>query len=218
MTPEKRQRELAAWHAEWGLAGYYSTWRTDTFTCDCGWTGVGRALAVEPFRDLFEIHCPRCDSRFATISYPDQVETAEAAAQGNVEAIHELPKFSAYEQTQMELALSRQQIPALPDFEGDELTFTFAIEGGQSLNPDSLLLLHDGVEIYRERSSFEWWGSIPELCTLLLERFPGRIAWIDPTGDARALLGDDMSASGKIRTVLAENHISPPTGEWVARD
>ena len=72
--------------------------------CDCGWTGVGRDLAVEPFRDLFEIHCPRCDRKFATISYPDQVETAEAAAQGNVEAIDELPKFNAYEQTQLELA------------------------------------------------------------------------------------------------------------------
>ena len=197
---------------------YYSTWRTDAFTCDCGWTGLGHALAVEPFTELFEIHCPRCDSKFATISYPGQAETAVAAAQGDAEAIDELPKFSVYEQIQRELAQSREKIPALPNFEGDELTFTFAIEGGESLSPAFLLIRHLGAEIYRERSGYEWWDCIPKLCLLLMDRYPGRIAWIDPTRDARALLGDDLSASGKIRAFLAEHRISPPTGDWAMRE
>jgi hypothetical protein len=58
----------------------------------------------------------------------------------------------------------------------------------------------------------------PELCLLLIARYPGRIAWIDPTHDARALLGDDLSASGKIRAFLAEHRISPPTGDWAMRE
>jgi len=196
---------------------YYSSWRTDTFECECGWSGTGIQLATEMFRDLFEIHCRECDHKFGLICYPGQAETAEAAARGVTEAIEALPQFDAYKQTQRELAESREQIKALPDFEGDELTFTFAVEGGVSLSPDYLLICHDGEEIYRERSGFEWWSCLTELCECLMQRYPGRIAWIDPTDDANELLGDDIRADAKIRDFLAENRISPPSGRYSAR-
>ena len=77
-----------------------------------------------------------------------------------------------------------------------------------------MLICHNGKEIYRERSGFEWWDSILELSTLLMARYPARITWIDPTADASELLGDDIRAAGKIKKFLAENRINPPSGRW----
>ena len=197
---------------------YYSTWRTDRFECDCGWSGPGSALALELFEALMEVHCPRCDAKFGLMPFPNREQTQSAADEGNVEAASELQRFSAYDEVQRELAESRQRISELPDLTGDVLTFTFGVEGGEALNPAYLTIKHEGVEIYRERSGFEWWSSLLELSTLLMERYPGRISWIDPTNDADQLLGDDLSASKTIRAFLADHGVSPPTGDWAMRE
>lgn len=73
---------------------YFSNWKSETFICsECSWTGQGEELSLETFDELFETHCPKCDSKFHVIGYPTLDEVKEAAAQGNPEAQMELRKF-----------------------------------------------------------------------------------------------------------------------------
>ena len=72
------------------LPKYFSTWRQETFRCACGWSGTADAMAMEPFAELAEYSCPKCDVHLILVSYPTGDEVKTAAAAGNEEAQHML--------------------------------------------------------------------------------------------------------------------------------
>jgi predicted RNA-binding Zn-ribbon protein involved in translation (DUF1610 family) len=74
--------------------GYFDEeWREAPFTCrNCGWTGPSSEMANEPFRDLMDFSCPRCDTMLLIVNWPTLEDTRAAAAAGNAEAQRELAR------------------------------------------------------------------------------------------------------------------------------
>jgi len=209
---------MAEWDGKQIGTPYFSDWQTRIWEHSCGWTGTGDDTDSEYFDALFEVRCPKCGGKLTTITYPYKSSIIEAAEQGNAEAIKMLPQVAAQDDTEAKLAYCRAGITELPDLNGSHLTFTFAAnESSDWMNPAFLLLFHEGKELYREPSGYEWWTSIPEVCTLILKRYgTENVNWMDPAELGEALLGDDFSARNTIRKFLTENSIMPPTGQWSA--
>ncbi len=72
------------------IVSYYSPWRTNTWTCACGWKGTGDEADSEPFDQLLQVDCPQCFHRLCLVNYPIEAELTTAAAAGNEEAQEEL--------------------------------------------------------------------------------------------------------------------------------
>jgi hypothetical protein len=195
---------------------YFSDWRTDMWDCPgCGWSGPGSGLAKEYFDELFEVHCPRCDHKFGVITHPTTEQTQRAAAAGNAEAIAHLKALTVVGQRQRDVQQAREALGYLPDLDGTDLTFTFAPEGGDDgMSPTWLVLYCGDREVYREPSGYEGWQAIIDIGMVLVDRYAGRIAWIDPAAAGDCLGGDDISYDRHIRAFLAVHHVAPPTGAW----
>lgn len=190
-----------------GHPTYFSNWKTTTYTCnECTWSGIGAELSIEPFSELFETHCPNCDSKFHLISYPTAGEMRKAAAEGNKEASAELAAFEIRETRLAERQKSRDgrnQLPKIPDA---TLNFIFSTQGGSDwMNPEWLVLTCNGTEIHRERSGFEHWEPLIEISEILIDRYPGRIGWIDVSSAIDALAGDDFKAEPTVADYLQKN-------------
>ena len=72
----------------------------------------------------------------------------------------------------------------------------------------------------RERFSLEVFaelGEVIDIGTAPLERYRHQIAWFDPGQTGLALLGNNPSASGPIRSFLDSARIAPPSGPWATR-
>jgi hypothetical protein len=61
------------------MTQYYDDWQGRRYECSrCGWIGTGQKLARgESFDALFELNCPVCDKRVATVSYPTIEQSRE---------------------------------------------------------------------------------------------------------------------------------------------
>lgn len=195
---------------------YYSDWRTRTWTCPkCGWQGQGAELQQEFFNDLSELWCPQapCEYKFGLLIHPGVEETRAAADAGNAEAKVMEQAFARAEQRTQSRVASRGR--DLPELEGDSLEFTFTTDGGRDwMNPDWLVLTCRGREIYREPSGFEHWEAIITVSAKVLERYPGRVAWIDPNDAGACLGGDKLYYDTTIKDFLREHQVSPPLGTW----
>lgn len=197
--------------------GYFSGWQASTWTCpDCAWQGTGTALSQEFFRELFELHCPNCDHKFAVVTHPGPEETQIAAAAGNQQAQALALTHSAVARRQQSIQDARSAARNnLPDLEGTALTFTFRADRlPNRVDPDVLVVTCNDVEILREPTGYEGWYAIIEITDLLLQQYPGRVAWVDPADAGIELLGDDISAGGRIKEFLREHHVAPPHGPW----
>jgi hypothetical protein len=193
---------------------WYSDWSERTWQCHtCRWQGPGQDLAIQWFSGLGELYCPGCGEKFGRVEFPSEKETRAAAKAGNAEAIAHLKVEQAAEKFRKSLKQARTA--PLPDLEGERLEFTFHTNGGRdSLTPFSLAVTCNGQEIYSEPTGYEGWYAILQISDMLLDRYAGRIAWIDPAEAGIALLGDDISAPGHIATYLREHKVTPPTGHW----
>lgn len=196
---------------------YFSNWRDHTFTHSCGWTGKHSEASQELFNELFELNCPQCEGRLAVISLPTATQIKNAAKEGNAEALEMLDQVNRSEQFAKERTTRRKSLKRLPKQSGDRLEFTLSTEGsGDWMNPSWLILNCNGEEIYRERSGFEHWEAVIKIGQAIHSQFTGRIAFFDPGQAAVGLLGDNLSASGRIQAFLNETHLAPPSGPWAA--
>ena len=58
------------------------TYKKEPYACDCGWSGLGKDLAVgDVFEQLFEINCPSCGDRMGTAMHPTTEECRAHADQ-----------------------------------------------------------------------------------------------------------------------------------------
>ncbi len=199
---------------------YFEDWDTRTWTCaNCNWQGPGSDCTCEHFAELFELRCPKCNGKFTLIRTVVSMEEARAsAAVGNEEAAAHvilLQNAAAFQEQLAESRNGRGKLPALPR---GKHTFAFTTGGDDEdwMSPAWLVLLADGVEIYREGSGYEGWEAIIEISEQVLKRYPRRVLWIDPAEVGSTLLGDDLSASGEIQDFLKNHGITPPTGNWAA--
>ena len=75
------------------MSNYFSNWRAWGHTCtECGWMGTVKEVSQELFAELFELNCPRCDSRLHLISFPTEAEIQTSAEMGHPEALEMLTR------------------------------------------------------------------------------------------------------------------------------
>jgi hypothetical protein len=113
---------------------WYSNWQQELLCCShCGWVGtVGLDDLEDPSACGASIECPQCHKRIGEVLFPNLRDTEEAAAQGNEEAIRELPKFReqvAHTQARID-RFKREKLESinqLPELDGEILEFTWDI-------------------------------------------------------------------------------------------
>jgi len=192
--------------------------RRDWSCSECGWAGSFDATSTEFFNELFETNCPRCEARLATVLYPTDAEIRVAAAAGDTEAQSMLSQVSRADEFAKDQKRSRRNLKRLRKIKGDNLEFSLTtVDKGDWMNPEWLILVCNGEEIYHERSGFEHWEAIIKIGEAVCEQYAGRIAWFDPAEAGTALLGDDLRASGHIQTFLDSAGIAPPSGQWATK-
>lgn len=201
-----------------GHLGYYSRWREMAVRRPhCAWSGAADDAAQELFAELIDVSFPDCDTGLFLVDLPSLEDTETAAAQGDAEALRELDRVREMERDRARFRRERKKRDELPDLDGDALTFTFHTEGGHDwMNPHWLVLTCNGREIHRESSGFEWWEPIIEISQKVIARYPGRIAWIDPSTAMDRLGGDDIGYAAKIRAFLDAHDVALPSGNWAA--
>jgi hypothetical protein len=198
------------------IENYFSDWKARTWTCPrCAWVGTGAQAGTELFTELFEVNCPTCDGRLATIPLPTHDSIRRAASDGNVEAISMLDNVYQAEQFTAERAASRRRLKRLKSIDGDHLEFTLeSVDSGDWMNPSHIMLVCNGKQVYKEPSGYEHWEAVIEIGRALLARYGSRVAWYDPGTVGTALLGDNLLASGTIQEFLDAHNIAPPSGPW----
>lgn len=65
-------------------------WRTQPFSCPCGWQGDSRTMAMELQDQVTDYACPACGNMLLIVSHPDIGQVRQAAADGNQEARQQL--------------------------------------------------------------------------------------------------------------------------------
>jgi len=198
---------------------YFTEAKGRDWSCSaCGWNGSFNATSTELFNDLFETNCPSCGARLAIVLYPTQEDILVAAEKGDTEAQSMLDRVAFADEWAKDQKRSRRNLKRLPKIEGDSLEFSLIPSASRDwMNPEWLILLCNGEEIYREPSGFEHWQAIIEIGEAVCEQYAGRIAWIDPADAGTALLGDNLRADGHIQAFLDKAGISPPTGPWATK-
>ena len=198
------------------IEDYFSDWKQRTWQCSrCEWSGAGSQASQELFAELFELNCPDCDARLATIPLPTHETIKRAAANGHPEAMSMLDDVVRADEFQADQKRSRRSLKRLKKIDGDNLEFTLTtIDTHDWMSPSHVVLLCNGTEIYRERSGFEHWEAVIEIGKVLVEQYRERIAWFDPGEAGVVLLGDSLSASRQIQSFLNRAGIAPPSGPW----
>jgi hypothetical protein len=199
---------------------YFSDWKERIWICaGCGWTGTGDQAAEELFNELFEVNCPACNARLATVLFPTTDSIRDAADQGNPEAVDMMDFVHRAEQFATDLKTRRQQLKHLGTIDGNRLEFSLTtIDTHDWMNPSHIVLWCNGARIYQEPSGFEHWEAVIAIGQALLEQCGSRVAWYDPGEAGIALLGDRLSAGPTVQRFLDMNRITPPHGPWAHKE
>jgi hypothetical protein len=175
---------------------WYSNWQQELLCCSqCGWVGtVGLDDLEDPGACGASIECPRCHRRIGEVLFPNLRDTEEAAAQGNKEAIRELPNFReqvAHAQARID-KFKREKLESinqLPEVDGDILEFTWDIaDAGEDTY--QVIRLRD-VEIWRELAFFDSIQRFNEVKGLLRKKYGTRFKILKPTEASQEWLCGD---------------------------
>jgi len=184
---------------------YYSTWQRDVFNCPrCGWSGaVSLADLDDPCGGAATIQCPKCFRRIGVVVFPNLSDTEEAAAQGNEEAIRELPgmrdrlnRFQARMDRFVEEKL--QSIDQLPELQEEWLEFIWDIE---DVEGDTYQIIRLGdAEVWRELAFFDNIPRFHEVKEWLKTKYTTRFKSLTPTDDSLEwLCGDNAGKLTRLR-------------------
>jgi hypothetical protein len=152
-------------------------------TCPrCGWSGRAGDLSKELYQELFDISCPRCDTKLAIVPYPTHEETRTAAAEGNPRAQENMAQVEAREEFFDRFDRARlKHSEELPDIEGDKRIDLFwdfeAVEDG----PNRTIIRHGDRVIWTEIAAFEAGDHFADVLAILRERYGARMGRLDPT-------------------------------------
>jgi hypothetical protein len=174
---------------------WYSDWRQELLCCSrCGWVGkVSLDDLEDPIASGASIECPQCHRRIGEVLFPNLRDTEEAAAQGNEEAIRELPKFreqiaqaqARIDRFKQEKIESANQLPELDD-EMLEFTWDIADVAGEKYQ---VIRLGD-AEIWRELA-YDNIRRFQEVKGLLRKKYGSRFKMLKPTEASQEWLCGD---------------------------
>jgi hypothetical protein len=175
---------------------WYSNWRQELLCCSkCGWVGTVSLDDLEdPTSCGASIECPQCHKGIGEVLFPNLRDTEEAAAQGNEEAIRELPKFReqiAHAQARID-RFKQEKIESanqLPELDGEMLEFTWDIADAAA-EEYQIIKLGD-TEIWRELA---FYGNVPrfhQVKELLRKKYGTRFKMLVPTEASQEWLCGD---------------------------
>ncbi|MCH8547001.1 MAG: hypothetical protein LAT54_09735 [Cryomorphaceae bacterium] len=175
----------------------YYTYKSTEFRCEkCGWTGLGEeATQGEMFNELFEIHCRTCDEAIAAIPYPTFEEVLE---HGSEEDKVQVRKAMALEKKVK--ASQAKSSKNLIDIEG-AVTITF--EEIHKEDKQILAVFANDQLLWKEHIYFEYFERFIDIIHQLDKKYHGQIKDIHYQ-NTTYLLGDRISAPGKIKNVVEE--------------
>jgi hypothetical protein len=189
----KRPRQLPV--GEKRLYAWYSDWRILEFTCEhCGWTGKGEKTCPNEGGVL---ECPRCDRGVAYVQFPNLRDMEQAAAEGNPEAIRDLPE-KRERIRRLEARMNKfwsnhlHSLEQLPELEGESLEFIWDIKvhvGDE--NEDYQIIRVGEREVWRELAFWDNMVRFNEIKDLLKRKYGTRFKSLTPTdGSLDFLTGD----------------------------
>jgi hypothetical protein len=140
------------------------------------------------------IECSQCQRRIGEVLFPNLRDTEEAAAQGNEEAIRELPKFreevacaqARIDRFKQEKIEGVNQLPELDD-EKPEFTWDIAEAAGEKYQ---VIRLGD-AELWRELAFFENIQRFHQVKELLKKKYGSRFKMLKPTEASQEWLCGD---------------------------
>lgn len=184
---------------------YYSSWKTDTWLCSCGWTGTGKDASWEAFDALVQVDCPQCDHRLCLVGYPSAAEERAAAKSGNAEAKRAVNDQRSRARREKAFKITKlvraTQLPLLKGVE--EIDFVLCSDEKQK--DDMYVLFANGEEIHRELA---WWEDNEPLrryCRYVTKRYGDRVKTF--TIDVSAVLwlsGDSLKLYYEQADILKE--------------
>jgi hypothetical protein len=182
---------------------WYSDWKILQLTCQhCGWTGKGE-LAFP--NEIGAMECPRCDHAVGYVQFPNLRDIEQAAAEGNPEAIQDLPKKREWIK-RMEDRMNRfwsnhlHDVGQLPELEGESLEFTWdlAVRVGDEREDHQVIRIGER-EVWRELAFWDNMVRFNEIKGLLKRKYGTRFKSLTPTdGSLDFLTGDHYF---KLRTL-----------------
>lgn len=167
------------------MPAYYDNWRDENYACDaCAWRGRGKDLAHgETFADLFEVDCPECGGRIATVTFPTLDESRK-----NWDKVSPGDKL-VVQMTEARLEdFDRRGLRSpdqLPDLAGDDLILAWDLnDGGTS---ETVIRYGDFV-LWREPAFYEGAERFEEVAEILASKFGSRFQDLVPTRDSEDFL------------------------------
>jgi len=175
---------------------WYSNWQQELFCCShCGWVGTVSLDDLEdPTACGASIECPQCHKRIGEVLFPNLHDTEEAAAQGNEEAIRELPKFReqvAHAQARID-RFKREKLKSihhLPELDGETLEFTWDIADADGDKYQVISV--GGAEIWCELAFYDNIRRFQEVKELLRKKYGSRFKMLKPTDASKEWLCGD---------------------------
>jgi hypothetical protein len=155
---------------------------------------VGLGDLEDPSACGASIECPQCHQRIGEVLFPNLRDTEEAAAQGNEEAIRELPRFReqvAHAQARIDRFKQEklESLNQLPELDGETLEFTWDIADAAG-DKYQVIRLGD-VEIWRELAFFDSIRRFHEVKELLRKKYGTRFKSLKPTEASQEWLCGD---------------------------
>ena len=186
------------------LFKYYGNWQREPFTCSrCGWTGTVSGLDLDdPCGSAATIQCPKCYRSIGVVVFPNLSDTEEAAAQGNEEAIRELPgmkeRLNRFQARMDKFAQEKlKSIGQVPQLQEQSLEFIWDIEDAHG---DTYQIIRLGdTEIWRELAFFDNIPRFKEVKEFLRNKYGTRFKSLRPTdGSLEWLCGDNAGKLDQI--------------------
>ena len=158
-------------------------------------TGAGNPVTLIDggyFRELFDASCPNCWTMLAIVSYPSYLDTKEAAARGNAEAMAALPELeTGFADWKRRRACWEKEklntVEQLPDLQGDSLRFVLDVEPWERTR---FALKVGDVTVWTEAG---WYGCkerLPEFEALLQAKYGNRFAGLAVTPACTVIVYD----------------------------
>ena len=224
-----KRRKVLEYQGDARHMEYFDARAAQAFGCSCGWKGPFDELAIEPFAELCEAWCPRCETMIALVSYLTPADVRRAATRGDAEARQDLRDLEAAEAfSRRYKALALAAADQLPELEGDELRFAWVVfeRDGQSFV--SLQQMPSGREIWRELEAWENWEHFLEVRELLRARYGSRYrglavhphAWLYLGGDSMAGLlavKDAVKEDGMADAIVSGTAVAEGSASETAR-
>ena len=179
----------------------YYGWRNSTLTCGaCGWSGLGKETSLsESFTDGAEYQCPRCAVDFGFVVFPTLAEAATDPRADPFDRDAARLAMSRHEQFERTKLKSPQQ---LPDLDPSPTTLAWDEVATEGQSAESVVILHEDLEIWREQSFYENYERFGQVAALLKDKYGSTLVDLIPTKRSwMYLYGDRLSAPGFVDRV-----------------